>query len=52
MQAYAAQQQAIAANTADSLSLMESGLRMMSPQRPAVVPMRTCTYNRNFMNCF
>ena len=52
MQAYAAQQQAIAANTADSLALMESGLRMMSPQRPAVAPMRTCTYNRNFMNCF
>jgi hypothetical protein len=52
MQAYAAQQQAIAANTADSLALMESGLRMLSPQRPAVAPMRTCTYNRNFMNCF
>ena len=52
MQALAARQQAIAANTADSLALIESGLRMMSPQRPAVAPMRTCTYNRNFMNCF
>jgi|LauGreDrversion4_1035100.scaffolds.fasta_scaffold160868_2 hypothetical protein len=52
MQSLAARQQAIAANTADSLALIESGLRMMSPQRPAVAPMRTCTYNRNFMNCF
>jgi hypothetical protein len=52
MQAYAAQQQAISANTADSLSLIESGLRMMSPQRPAAAPMRTCTYTGRFMNCF
>jgi len=52
MQAYAAQQQAISANTSDSLALIESGLRMMSPQRPAAAPMRTCTYTGRFMNCF
>ena len=52
MQALAARQQAIAANTADSMALIESGLRMMSPQRPAAAPMRTCTYTGSFMNCF
>ncbi len=52
MQALAARQQAIAANTADSLGLIESGLRMMTPQRPAVAPMRTCSFNGRFMNCF
>jgi hypothetical protein len=34
------------------LALIESGLRMMSPQRPAAAPMRTCTYTGRFMNCF
>jgi hypothetical protein len=52
MQAYAAQQQAISANTSDSLALIESGLRMMSPQRSAPAPMRTCSFNGRFMNCF
>jgi hypothetical protein len=52
MQALASRQQAIAANTADSLALIESGLRMMTPQRPAVAPMRTCSFNGRFMNCY
>ena len=46
------QKLAIAANTADSLALIESGLRMMSPQRPAPRMQTTCTYTGRFMNCF
>jgi len=53
LQAYAAQQQAIAANTANSLALMETGLRMMSPPVATQPRMQTtCTYTGRFMNCF
>ena len=52
MQALAARQQAIAANTAESLALMESGLRMMSPQQSAPRMQTTCTYVGRFLNCY
>jgi hypothetical protein len=34
------------------MALIESGLRMMSPQRPAPRMQTTCTYTGSFMNCF
>ena len=52
MQALAARQQAIASNTAESLALMESGLRMMSPQQPAPRMRTTCSYTGRYMSCF
>ena len=52
MQSLAARQQAIASNTAESLALMESGLRMMTPQRPAPRTQTTCTYVGRFLNCY
>ena len=52
MQALAARQPAIAANTAESLALMESGLRMMSPQQSAPRMQTTCTYVGRFLNCY
>ena len=52
MQSLAARQQAIAANTAESLALMESGLRMMSPQQSAPRMQTSCTYVGRFLNCY
>jgi len=52
MQGLAALQQAREAEFSNSMALINQGLSMMSPQRPAVAPMRTCTFNGRFMNCF
>jgi len=53
MQAIAARQQAIAANTASSLQMIESGLRMMSPQQSNSVRLKTnCTYIGRDLSCF
>ena len=52
MQALAARQQAIAANTASSLQMIESGLRMMSPQQPAPRLQTNCYYHARSFSCF
>jgi len=52
MQALAARQQAIAANTASSLQMIESGLRMMSPQQPAPRLQTNCFYHARSFSCF
>jgi lipid II:glycine glycyltransferase (peptidoglycan interpeptide bridge formation enzyme) len=51
MQALAARQQAIAANTADSLALMEFGLRMLTPQQPAPRLQTNCFYHARYLSC-
>ena len=52
MQALAARQQAIAANTASSLQMIESGLRMMSPQQSAPRLQTNCFYHARSFSCF
>jgi len=53
MQALAARQQAIAANTASSLQMIESGLRMMSPQSAPAPRLQTnCFYHARSLSCF
>ena len=52
MQGLAALQQAREAEFSNSMALINQGLSMMSPQRSAPAPMRTCSFNGRFMNCF
>lgn len=52
MQGIAALQQAREAEFSNSMALINQGLSMMSPQRSAPAPMRTCSFNGRFMNCF